>query len=132
MFLRRDRYEDTWNVDIVSATGSKTSVVEGPYSQDIIIIIIIMNILHAITISFSNRTEGPRSVDDVKLLDNKCVIVFSQKQKTTKPGSHTEPAEILEFRDNAKLCPMQHLRIYLEQTQSRRKGKQLFIMIQTA
>ena len=66
-------------------------------------------------------------MDDVKLLDNKCVIVFSQKHKTTKPGSHTELEEILEFRDNVKLCPVQHLRIDLEQTQSRRKGKQLFI-----
>ena len=45
------------------------------------------------------------------------MIVFSQKHKTTKPGSETEPAEILEFRDIAKLCPVKHLKIHVEQTQ---------------
>ena len=45
------------------------------------------------------------------------MIVFSQKHKTAKPGSETEPAEILEFKDTAKLCPVKHLKIRLKQTQ---------------
>ena len=102
-----------------SATGSKTSVAEGPYSQN----------MHAF--SFGYSTEGPCfTYSDSGRCKNffakKNVIIFSQKHKTTKLGSHTESVKILEFRDNAKLCPVKHLKIYLQQTSSRRKGKQPF------
>ena len=96
--------------------GSATrSVAEGPYSQNV----------HAF--SSSDGKEGPRSTyfDSGRLVwklftktKNKlCMIVFSQKHKATKPGSETGPAEILEFRDIAKLCPVKHLKIHFEQTQ---------------
>ena len=54
------------------------------------------------------------SVNDVKMEENKCVLLFfSQKQKTTRPGSHPEPAEIRTFPDNIRLCPIALLKHYL-------------------
>ena len=54
------------------------------------------------------------SVNDVKMEENKSVLLFfSQKQKTTRPGSHPEPAEKRTFPDNIRLCPIAHLKHYL-------------------
>lgn len=69
-------------------------------------------------------------LDDVRLFSNKCVLWFSDKHKHTKPGVHTEPAEIFEFVQNRKLCLMDHLRVYLEKTEKLRKGRELFISYQ--
>ena len=58
---------------------------------------------------------------------NKCVIVFSSKHKQTKPGAHTEPAEIPAFTQNPKICLVSHLHAYLKQTEPLRKGQELLI-----
>ena len=67
------------------------------------------------------------SMNDVKMEENKCVIIFSQKQKTSRPGSHPEPAEMRSFPINSNLCPVAHLRHYLSKTKKLRKGNQLFV-----
>ena len=67
-------------------------------------------------------------VNDVKMEENKCVFFFlPQKQKTTRPGSHPEPAEIRTFPDNIKLCPIAHLKHYLSRTEKLGKCNQLFM-----
>ena len=43
-------------------------------------------------------------VSDVRMFPQKCVINFSEKQKHTRPGYHTEPATILAFSANDRLC----------------------------
>ena len=58
---------------------------------------------------------------------NKCVIVFSSKHKQTKPGAHTEPAEISAFTQNPKISLVGHLHAYLKQTEPLRKGQELLI-----
>ena len=67
------------------------------------------------------------SVNDVKMEENKRVLFFSQKLKTTRPGSHPEPAEIRTFPDNIKLCPIAHLKHYLSRTEKLGKCNQLFM-----
>ena len=66
-------------------------------------------------------------VQDIKLYPNKCAILFSGKHKHTKPGVHTEPATIMSFPINDKLCLVKHLHRYLEITEELRKGSKLFI-----
>ena len=39
-----------------------------------------------------------------KMNDCKCVLNFSSVLKATKPGVHTEPAEIRAFAKNENLC----------------------------
>ena len=58
---------------------------------------------------------------------NKCVIVFSSKHKQTKPGAHTEPAEIPAFTQNPKICLVSHLHAYLKQTEPLRNGQELLV-----
>ena len=102
------RYEDTWNVDIVLIYLDQLLEAK-PLSLKTCMLLALVtglraHVLHILT------------VEDVKTFPPQNVIIFSQKHKTTKPGSHTESVKILEFRDNAKLCPVKHLKIYLEQT----------------
>ena len=53
--------------------------------------------------------------------ESKCKI-FSEKHKTSKPGAHTEPSEILAYVENPKLCLVKHLKAYFEKTQEHRKS----------
>ena len=48
------------------------------------------------------------------------VRFFSEKHKTSKPGAHTEPSEILAYVENPKLCLVKHLKAYIEKTQEHR------------
>ena len=59
-------------------------------------------------------------IQDLKFKQSKCIIVFSGKHKQSRPGFHTEPAEILSFEKNPKLCLVSHLKSYLERTQELR------------
>ena len=44
-------------------------------------------------------------IGDIRMHHNKCAIVFSSKHKQTKPGAHTEPAEISAFTQNMSCEP---------------------------
>ena len=50
-------------------------------------------------------------IGDIRMHHNKCVIVFSSKHKQTKPGAHTEPAEISAFTQNPKISLVGHLHV---------------------
>ena len=65
---------------------------------------------------------------DLKMYRNKCVIHFSDKHKHTRLRVHTQPAEILQFAENRKLWPADHLGVYLK-TDKLRKGPELFISV---
>ena len=67
-------------------------------------------------------------VSDVRMFSQKCVINFSEKHKHTRPGCHTEPANILAFSGNDRLCLVKHFRAYLDQTKDlRQREANLFI-----
>ena len=55
------------------------------------------------------------------------MFFLSQKQKTTRPGPHPEPAEIRTFPDNIKLCPIAHLKHDLSRTEKLGECNQLFM-----
>ena len=65
-------------------------------------------------------------VSDVRICFQRCVINFSEKQKHTRPGYHTEPATILLFSGKDRLCLVKHFRAY--KTKDPRQGEaNLFI-----
>ena len=107
------RYEDTWNVDIVSIYLDQLLEAKPLSLKDLTLKTCM---LLALVTGLRAHVLHILTEEDVKTFSPKNVIIFSQKHKTTKPGSHTESVKILEFRDNAKLCPVKHLKIYLEQT----------------
>lgn len=59
-------------------------------------------------------------VTDLTFQDLKCTILFSGKHKQSRPGFHREPAEILPYIKNSKLCLAAHLKAYLEKTKDLR------------
>ena len=67
------------------------------------------------------------NVSDFRFSSHKCVFVFSEKHKHTKPGVQTEPATILEFPDNHKLCLVKHVYEYFNRTRSLQQDIKLFI-----
>ena len=69
-------------------------------------------------------------VEDIKLHDNRCVIVYSSVVKQTKVGRHVKPLELASF-ENKRLCIVLHLKEYLRRTKDLRAGKELFISFVT-
>lgn len=118
------KYTDTWNVNVVLDYFDKLHQLHELSLKELT-----LKTCMLVALVTGQRGHALHSlmVDDIRVFDQKCVIVFSSKHKTTKPGFHTEPAEILEFTDNEKLCPVRHLKKYLTVTKPLRKGKQLFI-----
>ena len=68
------------------------------------------------------QTLHSLNVSDVRMFSQKCVLNFPEKQKHTRPGCHTEPATILAFSGNGRLCLVKHFRAYLEKTKDLRQG----------
>ena len=67
------------------------------------------------------------TVSDVKLYENKCVLVYSSLLKQSRPGVHIKPTEI-ECFSNEKLCVVHHLKVYIQKTSVlRQEERQLFI-----
>ena len=62
-------------------------------------------------------------VSDIRIApdSSKCRIIFTDIHKTSKPGNHTAPADVLAFSDS-KLCLVNHLKLYIERTKDRRKS----------
>lgn len=57
---------------------------------------------------------------DIHMSSNKCSLHFSSKRK------HTWPAEILSFEQDRKLCFVDYLHVYIENTATLRSGHELF------
>ena len=72
------------------------------------------------------QTVHKLHVDDVKLSDNKCVIVYSSILKQSKPGVHVQPLVVHAFV-NKKLCSVEHLRQYILATKDLRTSQGLFV-----
>ena len=59
----------------------------------------------------------------------KNVINFSEKQKHTRPGYHTEPATILAFSGNDRFCLVKYSRACLYRTKDLSKGQQTSLSV---
>ena len=57
---------------------------------------------------------------DIHMSSNKCSLHFSSKRK------HAWPAEILSFEQDRKLCFVDYLHVYIENTATLRSGHELF------
>ena len=54
-------------------------------------------------------------VENIKLHDNRCVIVYSSVLKQTKVGRYVKPLELASF-ENKRLCIVLHLKEHLHRT----------------
>lgn len=67
-------------------------------------------------------------INALQALQGKFRLTITHKLKQTKPGRHIDPIELMEFKDDGKLCVVEHLKEYLERTrQLRGEHTKLFL-----
>ena len=69
-------------------------------------------------------------IDNIQELPDRIVFHIRDKLKTTRPGKHIAPIEILPYPADEKLCPVAYIREYIFQTQSLRQHQQLLVSYQ--
>ena len=122
--LNRDqlypKYADTWDPD--QALNYLNTV---PSIQDLSAKELTLRTATLLSLLTGQRRHALHSLklNDIRFTkdESKCKI-FSEKHKTSKPGAHTEPSEILAYVENPKLCLVKHLKAYIEKTQEHRKS----------
>ena len=60
-------------------------------------------------------------------LSDKTVFTIRENLKTTRPGKHLGPIEILTFPQDPRLCPVTHIRHYIARTQTLRQSTTLLV-----
>ena len=117
------RYMETWDVDVVL-----DSLVQWPQVETMQLRELTLRTVMLLALLSGQRGQSLHSllVDDIKLKDNKCIIVYSAVLKQTRVGTHVPPLELQGF-ENKKLCIVTHLKDYILRTEKLRQGRQLFI-----
>ena len=122
--LNRDqlypKYADTWDPDqVLNYLNTVPSI------QDLSAKELTLRTATLLSLLTGQRRHALHSLklNDIRFTkdESKCKI-FSEKHKTSKPGAHTEPSEILAYVENPKLCLVKHLKAYFEKTQEHRKS----------
>ena len=114
------KYADTWDPDqVLNYLNTVPSI------QDLSAKELTLRTATLLSLLTGQRGHALHSLklNDIRFTkdESKCKI-FSEKHKTSKPGAHTEPSEILAYVENPKLCLVKHLKAYFEKTQEHRKS----------
>lgn len=117
------KYQETWDVDKVLEILETWPEVEELSLKKLTLRLIM---LLALVSGQRGQTIHTLKVDDIRLKEERCTLVFSAVLKQTRAGTHLKPLELKTF-ENKRLCIVTHLRHYLKVTETLRKGKQLFI-----
>ena len=72
--------------------------------------------LLALTKSQRVQTLQTLDINNMTLRVNECVFVIDSVLKTTKPGKHLSSIQIQALVDNKNLCPVEHLKLYMDKT----------------
>ena len=91
------KYQVTWGVNSVL-----TYLESFPSLHDLTLKQLKLKTCMLLALVMGQRCHALHSIkmEDVRLYDKKCVISFSEKLKTTKPGCHIEAAELAAFNAN--------------------------------
>lgn len=126
------KYSETWDVSVVLNFLSSL-----PCSEDLSFKLLTFRFVMLLCILTGQRGQALflLKTSDIHINKDltKCVITYSELHKSSKPGSHTKPAEIDMYPYDKKLCVVDHCRLYLEKTADLRKGNlddKLFISLQ--
>lgn len=66
------------------------------------------------------QTLTKLDVSLMQALPDKYVFSIGQKLKTTKPGKHLEPIELVVYKQDQSLCVVSHITHYLHMTKELR------------
>lgn len=117
------KYQETWDVDTVLHLLNTWPPAESLSLQQLTYRTVM---LVALLTGQRGQTIHNLTVDDVKLYESKCILVYSSLLKQSRPGLHVKPIEI-ECFSNKKLCIVHHLSLYIRKTRELRKDNKLFI-----
>ena len=73
-----------------------------------------------------SQTLHSLTIEDIKILGDKCIIPIKQKIKQTRPVKHMKPLIFKCFLQEPKLCAASNLKYYINQTKHLRKDCGLF------
>jgi hypothetical protein len=121
------KYQDTWDVTVV------LKVLEAWNLDDISLkdLSFKLSMLLAITTSQRIQTLKALCIDNMVLKADQCIFKIDVLLKTSQPGKHLSKVVIAAYLDKKNLCPVQHLKSYLEKTSTLRgKHTQLFVSFQ--
>lgn len=121
------RYKETWNVDIVLSFLEKLAPVKIITLKDLTLKLVM---LIAILSGQRYQTLAVLKISEMRLAENKCIFHIKSLLKHSKIGKHIEPIELFEFTENENLCVIKTLKEYIERTEDKRKGDELFISYQ--
>ena len=120
------RYVQTWDVGGVLQSLSETNLAKDLSLKELTLK---LSLLLSLVTGQRGHALHLLKVRDVRCTESRCVLVFSDKHKTTRPGFHTAPI-VLETFENPKLCVVKHIIQYLYLTKDKRTGEEFFISIQ--
>ena len=75
-----------------------------------------LTMLLALTTSQRVQTLQVLNISNMTMRVNECVFVIDSVLKTTKAGKHLTNIRIQALVDNKNLCPVEHLKQYLDKT----------------
>ena len=65
-------------------------------------------------------------ITQMKLGEDRCVFLINEIMKTTRPGKHIPPVELIAYPHDKELCPVTMVEYYLHRT---KKIRDVFIML---
>ena len=74
-----------------------------------------------------SQTLNVLNIQDIKILNDKCIIPIMDKIKQSRPGKHMKPLEFRVYVEESKLCVVENLKLYLQKTSPYRKHYTLFL-----
>lgn len=118
------RYSYVWDVGVVLRHFQTT---DNPHDMNLEELTKKLTTLLALITAQRCQTLVKLNINHMQNLPDRIVFQIRDKIKTTRPGKHIEPVEILLFPTDKKLCPVAHIREYISRTQNLRQDQQLLI-----
>ena len=121
------RYSFVWDVGVVLRYFQSTDY---PQAMNLEGLTKKLTTLLALITAQRCQTLVKLDLDNMQELPDRIVFYIRDKLKTTRPGKHIAPIEILPYPADGKLCPVAHIREYISQTQTLRQHQQLLVSYQ--
>ena len=122
------RYSVTWDVNVVL---DYLVGLDQPERLDLKMLSYKTVMLLALLTGQRRQTLHSLDITNMDLNEEKCTFVIKSLLKTSRPGKHLAPIEVLSYKPDRKLCPVAHIEEYVKRTSDiRGDQRQLFVSYQ--
>ena len=122
------RYSVTWDVNVVL---DYLVGLDQPERLDLKMLSYKTVMLLALLTGQRRQTLHALDITNMDLNEEKCTFVIKSLLKTSRPGKHLAPIEVLSYKPDRKLCPVAHIEEYVKRTSDiRGDQRQLFVSYQ--